>query len=275
MNSMHFTTIEAPGLRLYRVHGAWLTAFLIGMAFLAFPLPLHEKAHAVMHGLCAQRPSHSLKVGATLLPVDARMTGIYLGLLTGLVVLTAAGWHRRAGLPSKGAAAVLVAMVAAMAVDGFNSLAFDLQMPTLYTPENRLRVFTGLGVGIALASILAMLLGMSLWARPRVSSRMFDRWWQPGALYAAALPVALLAMTEWKYLAVPLTLLLVVSAVMTFSALALAIIVMTTGRENTCTKVSDLRPMLVWAMIGGVVVMGLLAGMRYGLEVMTGAPALT
>ena len=51
--------------------------------FVSVPM-LEHKAHAFLHGICAQRPSHSLQVGDELLPFDARMTGIYTGFLSDL-----------------------------------------------------------------------------------------------------------------------------------------------------------------------------------------------
>ena len=49
-----------------------------------------------LHGLCAQRPSHSLQIGGTTLPMDARMTGIYLGAAATAVVWLIAARRLRA-----------------------------------------------------------------------------------------------------------------------------------------------------------------------------------
>ena len=48
-------------------------------AFLIAPGNVASKTHVALHGLCAQRPSHSLQIGGSTLPMDARMTGIYIG----------------------------------------------------------------------------------------------------------------------------------------------------------------------------------------------------
>jgi hypothetical protein len=47
---------------------------MVGVAalFLAYPAALDDKARAALHGLCAQRPSHSFAFDDRLLPFDAR-----------------------------------------------------------------------------------------------------------------------------------------------------------------------------------------------------------
>ena len=69
------------------------------LAFLAAPWPLGVKAHALLHGLCAQRPSHTFTFGGRELPFDARMTGIYAGFFFSAILLVARGRHRAGKLP--------------------------------------------------------------------------------------------------------------------------------------------------------------------------------
>lgn len=259
----------------YRRYPAPLSGFLLMMGFLAAPFPLEHKAHALMHGICAQRPSHSFLLGANTLPMDGRMTGIYLGFIVAFGLLVVTGRHRHAGFLSPGSLLVVSLLVGAMAVDGFNSLFTDLRLPTLYDTDNRLRLLTGMGAGVGLAVMLAMLLGMSLWRAPDTRKRVTDRWWQPVGLYAAGVPLALLLMTESSLLFVPATIVLVLSATLAFSALALVSIVMIRGRENTFDSTFELQPQLVLGMAGGVFAIGSLALLRFGFEALTNAPALT
>src|SRR5215211_1548630 len=63
---------------------SYLFPLLLGgliATFFCLPWSFEHKAHAYLHGLCAQRPSHSLIMGELALPFDARMTGIYGGFL--------------------------------------------------------------------------------------------------------------------------------------------------------------------------------------------------
>jgi uncharacterized membrane protein len=245
------------------------------MGFIAAPFPLEQKAHAIVHGICAQRPSHTFAIGGNFLPFDARMTGIYLGFIVAISLLVMIGRHRRAGFLSPGSLAVVLLLVGSMAVDGFNSLFSDLRLPALYEPDNRLRLFTGMGAGVGLAVILAMLLGMSLWRRPNSKLRVTDRWWQPLILYIAGMPLALLILRGESFLFAPTVLVLVASAIVAFSSLALVSIVMIFGRENSFASAFELQPLMIWSMVAGVVTIAALALLRFGFEAMTNAPPLT
>src|SRR4051794_37245567 len=70
------------------------------LGLVAAPWPIAEKLYAVVHGLCAQRQSHSFALGGTYLPFDARMAGIYSGTLITVVFLAARGRWRAIRLPS-------------------------------------------------------------------------------------------------------------------------------------------------------------------------------
>jgi uncharacterized membrane protein len=260
---------------LYRERLAPLAIFLGTMAFLAVPLPLAEKAHGFMHGICAQRPSHTLTFGGGLLPFDARMTGIYTGFLAAFLALLAMRRHRRAGLPSKGAMLTIVLLAGAMATDGFNSLFTDLGFGTPYETDNRIRLFTGMGAGVGLAVMLCMLLGMSLWQRPSARDRVVGHWWEPVLLYLGAAAVALLLLTGHPLLLAPTTVVLVASAVTAFSGLALAALVLITRQENSFTRASELQPQIVLAVVLGTAAIGLLACGRFAVEAATNAPPLT
>src|SRR4051812_17329014 len=77
---------------------AWLSAGLL-LLYFAAPWGWQHSAHAFLHGLCAQTPSHTLRFGPYGLPFDSRMTGIYGGFLSTLIVLIAWGRHRLAKTP--------------------------------------------------------------------------------------------------------------------------------------------------------------------------------
>jgi len=268
------TRHSAAGQTPFQRYLAPIAALIAIGVFLAIPLPLSQKAHAFLHGICAQRPSHTLALGDGLLPFDARMTGIYAGFLSALVVLIATGRHRHAGLPSVGAGLILLALVGTMAVDGFNSLFTDVGLATPYVPDNRLRVLTGAAAGVGLATMLTMLMGMTLWRRPRLSRRVVSRWWEPLGLYVAALPLMLILATGWQRLLAPLTLLLMTSAVLAFSGLAMVTVLLLTGRENRFDRANEAQGYAVIGGLLGVAVIGLLAAARFAFEAWTNAPPL-
>ena len=147
----------------YRRHLLEILVALLTIVFLAAPWSFQVKAHALLHGICGQTPGHTLTLGGMALPLDTRCVGIYLGLLATVLMLIASGRHRSAAMPSPGAGVVLIVFLAALSVDGLNSLMTDLGKWHLYSPSNDLRLITGWMTGVAIGSVLVMVTGMTLW----------------------------------------------------------------------------------------------------------------
>ena len=243
------------------------------LAFLAAPWPLGVKSHALLHGLCAQRPSHTFTFGGRELPFDARMTGIYAGFFLSAIVLVARGRHRAGKLPSIWVMGALTMLAGAMALDGFNSLFLDLNLPFLYTPSNALRLTTGLGVGIVLAIALAYLVAISLWRRPEMKMTAVDG--RGLALLLAAQTPALVFLTGWAPLYAPLTLLLLCSAVAVVSLLALVTLVMIVRADNSFSGPRDVQAYASAGLALGLLAIALLAGARFLYERHFGPSPLT
>ena len=257
------------------VYRRWLPALLGGglvLLFLAAPWPIADKAHAAMRGLCAQNPQHTLTLGGQLLPFDARMSGVYLGLIAILTVIAARGGMRRAGTPTRKAIVVLGVLLMAMAIDGANSLLTDLRLPHLWAPTNTLRLITGTGAGLALGALLAYLVASTIWRRPR--------WLEPAASgrdIAAALPIAgalaMLAASGWGAAYPIVATLLVVAGAGTMCALLLMILLLARDVANRSDSIADLRGHgIAGVALGLLVVAGLAAG-RYAMETWLGLPA--
>jgi uncharacterized membrane protein len=258
----------------YRRHMLAIVAFFVAMAFLAAPWSFELKAHVAMHGLCAQTPSHSFFFDGRALPFDGRMTGIYSGLLSTVIILVAMGRHRAAGLPSIGSSIVLLTFVAAMALDGFNSLFFDLGKWHPYTPSNEYRLLTGWMAGIGIGTILVMLAGMTLWRRPRTRERVIPRWWFPIAMLLPLVPVRLLIGTGSDAIFYPYSFLLMVSAVVAFTTLVLVTTLMLLNRENRYERFDQLRMLTAISVVIAIALILAIGGGRFWLEAVTHAPAL-
>jgi uncharacterized membrane protein len=258
----------------YRRHLLTIVAFFIGMAFLAAPWSFEQKAHAAMHGLCAQTPSHSFFFDGRALPFDGRMTGIYGGLLSTVIILVSMGRYRAAGLPSVGAGVVLVAFVGAMALDGFNSLFFDLGKWHPYTPSNEYRLLTGWMAGVGIGTVVIMLVGMTLWRRPKTKERVLSRWWLPLALLLPIIPVRLLIGTGSDLVFYPFSLVLMASAVVAFTTLVLVTSLMLFNRENRYESFSQLRKLTAVSIVVAIAIILAIGGGRFWLEAVTNAPPL-
>src|SRR3954471_21014289 len=120
-----------------------------------------------MYGVSAQRPSHSILLGGEQLPLEARMGGIFLGFLCGLVLLAVLGRLRAQQLPRGALFGACVALVALTGLDGLNAFLFDGNLRHLYAPSTVARLLTGLAAGVGL-SVLAMPVVASI-AGPKAS----------------------------------------------------------------------------------------------------------
>ncbi len=258
----------ASGSSLTFIREFWLWPVVLvagAIVFLAAPGPYGHTAHEVLHGLCAQTPSHTISIGGQPLPFDSRMTGIYGGVLITLGVLIAKNAVFRYGALSKGSMAILVMLVAGMAVDGFNSLFHDLMIWHPYAPSNAMRLVTGYGTGCALAIGLSWLLGSSTWkmstAQPTVGGWRDFVGPMAGLL---AFGAALLVRPDWSRL--PITVLLVVSAWITIALLMLVIVLLTARLDERVRRVEQLHVPGAIAAVLAIAAMLLLATFRFWVE---------
>jgi uncharacterized membrane protein len=229
---------------------------LAALAFSLLPGDLNAKAQLALHGLCAQRPSHSLGLDGRLLPYDARMTGLYLGLtLTALPLLL----RRRRGVRlGYGWLALLSGLVGLMALDGLNGLLVDLGRGGWWVPDNRLRLLSGLLAGNSFGVALAWLLNLGLWPRDEPLLRVADGlgWLVGNGLVA----LGLLGGAGW--LLVPVTLLLLVGTLLAIAGLNLALLAL--GWPSLVQR----RPtgLLAAALLAGLIQIAGLAVGRLWLE---------
>lgn len=249
-----------------KAYWLWVGILAGGMLmFFAYPGSYASTSHTVLHGLCAQTPSHTFTVGDRPLPFDARMTGIYGGLLVGMVTLVARGRLFRYGNPSRAVILTLASFVLVMAIDGFNSLLTDLGLWHPYPPANVLRVITGYVTGIALAVVLAWLLASSVWNLSRPV---------PGIGSTRELMIPLLMVVPYLGLILwgpallhfPLSMVLVLATWLTVSMLMLVIVLMIFRIDEHVRTIRHLHVPVAVAALLGVTVMLALAGVRFWLE---------
>jgi len=250
-----------------------LTVVVVAALFVAAPWPFAAKAHAALHGLCAQRPSHSLTLGGERLPFDARMTGIYGGFFVTALYLLARGRFRCFEVPSRLTMAVLALFVGVMAVDGFNSFLVDVHAWHPYAPRNDYRLATGLLTGIALAVAVCVMLSTTLWRTGR-RRRVVRGMRELGLLLLLQLPFALLARSGLGWLYVPISTVLLVSATTVVASLMLVIVVIVRHGDRVFTRAAQLQVPATLALILGIAVMAALAGGRFWLEHVTHTPPL-
>ncbi|HEY2980840.1 MAG TPA: DUF2085 domain-containing protein [Anaerolineales bacterium] len=211
-----------PLLR-WLVPGAAVLA--IAVWFYIAPPGLLGKMDALGYAICHRIDERSFHIGDRQLPLCARCTGEFFAAAFGLSFLGVLS-PRRGQLPSRGVLAVLVAFFLAFAIDGSNSYLYLLKstspgrlgyIPTLYLPNNTLRLFTGSGMGLTLAGVLYPIMNQTLWRVPD-KRRVLD-WKSLGLLVGGMLVLDLLILTESPLVLYP------VAVLSTLGVLGLLVIV--------------------------------------------------
>ncbi|MFN3742175.1 MAG: DUF2085 domain-containing protein [Anaerolineales bacterium] len=146
------------------------------------PAGLLGKMDGIGYAVCHRIEERSFHVDGRQMPLCARCTGTFGGAFIGLTVQVVVA-RRRSRLPSRSILAFLAFLAFLWAVDGANSYLYLLKevgrgaisIPNLYTPNNTLRLFTGSGMGLAMALVLYPVLQQTLWrqvdSRPALSRR--------------------------------------------------------------------------------------------------------
>lgn len=195
----------------------WLVplAAIIALAAWIYIAPpgLMGKLDAVGYAVCHRLPSHSIFAGDTQLPLCARCTGEFNAAAIALIFQGFVS-RKKSKLPNRGIIAVLVLFFLAFGIDGSNSyLALMKQtyvgafanIPNLYVTNNVTRLFTGSGMGIALASVLYPMFNQSIWRAPEETQSL--NWRTFGILVGLVLLVDLGILTDSPFILYPAALL--------------------------------------------------------------------
>ncbi len=263
------------GATIYARRPGWGVAFagLLAVSVAGFfiaPWSIEAKSIAILHGLCAQRPSHSFWFGSDRLPFGSRMTGIYGGFLITQLYLLARGRFRVGGVPSVTILTILSLFIVAMGIDGVNSTLDDVQLLTIYQPNNVLRFVTGALTGTTLAVFLWLLAINILWhvdtQRPeKVVSGIAD-------LALIAVPVTLfglLVTSSWLPAYSVIAIFLLCAALIVIFELTICLLLLFRRRESSARSLRDLSSSAVGAMVAAYLFIFAMAGLRFLMEATT------
>lgn len=226
-----------------------ITASLVLLGWLGSTPPgLLGKADAVGYAVCHRIDSRSFHLGGRQVPLCARCSGMFLGALLGLGYQ---GVRRRraAGTPPWSVLLVLGVLVLIWLVDGFNSyLRLFLPEPLLYEPQNWLRLLTGSGMGLVIASALYPAFNQAVW--DRVDKRpAIDSLPSLGVLFLLTLLLDLLVLSENPLLLYPLAVTSAVGVLVILTVTYALVWLMLFRGENKVRLPSH----LVFPLIGGFV----------------------
>jgi uncharacterized membrane protein len=247
----------------------WLVVLVGSLALFSWllntPPGLLGKADAIGYAICHRLDLRSFHLGDRQLPLCARCTGIYLGVLLGMFTLAALGRGRAGGLPAGRVLVVLVGFIAVMGLDGVNSyLTLFPGLPHLYEPSNTLRMVTGTLNGLALAGLMYPVLNQTLW-----------RDWQPRPvlanlrelllLVALAAVVIALTLTENPVVLYPLALLSAAGVLAILIALNTTILLVVARRENQAASWRSAALPLLAGFTVALLQIGLVDAVRYAI----------
>jgi uncharacterized membrane protein len=210
MSAMENTSVASRlnNLTRWLVPAAALIAFAIWIYIT--PPGLLGKADAIGYAICHRIDERSFHIGDRQLPLCARCTGEFYAAGISLLFFSLVS-PKRSGMPGWKLGAPLLLFFIAFGIDGSNSYLYLIKqtvggaldnIPNLYIPNNTLRLFTGSGMGIALASIVYPSFNQTVW-------REFDPrpaldWKKLGILIAIVIVTDLLILTEHPAILYPI-----------------------------------------------------------------------
>ena len=209
-----------------------ISLLIIGTFWLSPPWTVLGKANLVGYALCHQIPERSLHIAGQQLPLCARCTGIYMGALTGFILMRIWGRQRAAAMPPPAVTLTLIGFIGMMGVDGVNSyLTFFPGVPHLYEPQNWLRLTTGTLNGLALSAIVYPVLNYSLW-RDAVQTPSVRGFKELALMVAAGGIIIALTALELPPLLYPLAILSTLGVLVMLGSLNTMIVLVVAGREG-------------------------------------------
>ncbi len=133
--------------------------------------------------VCHQLPERTLHYGTLALPVCARCTGIYIGMLAGFIFLFVVNRKHEYGFPPWWALLVGACGIILMGIDGVTS--YGGFRPT----TNELRLITGLMAGSALPMVLVPIFNYQAWKES--SEQRIIKGWRDFLLYLGVIGAVL------------------------------------------------------------------------------------
>lgn len=240
-----------------------LALLIIALWTLVTPPGILGKADAVGYAICHRIAERTFHVHDRPLPLCARCTGIYLGILVGLGLFAARGRLRAAKFPPLPLLAIVIGVNAFYVVDGVNSYfsLFESYRP-IYQPHNTLRLITGTGFGLAMITLVLPMFNMILWRRPPQTAplrNLLDLL----ILYVAAAGVIVLVLLEQPAILIAAGLLSAAGVLLMFGIVGCIGFLTLAGGENTLETWRDLQAPALAGLIFAFLVIGGIDLARY------------
>lgn len=204
------------------------------------------KADSVGYAICHRIDERSFHVFGRQLPLCARCTGEFYAAGITLLFLAIVS-PRKSGMPGWKLGTPLILFFLAFGIDGSNSYLYLIKqtsggalsnIPNLYIPNNTLRLLTGSGMGIALASILYPAFSNSAW-------KTFDPapaldWKKISMIIGMILVIDLLVLTEHPAVLYPIAIISVLGVMSLLSLVFSMVWVLIMQQENLFDSIKQM-----------------------------------
>lgn len=246
MTGMENTSTQPRIVNLARFLVPIAAVLVFAVWFSLTPPGLLGKADAIGYAICHRIDERSFHIGDRQLPLCARCTGEFYSAAISLIFFAIFS-KKQSGMPGWKFGAPLLLFFVAFGIDGSNSFLYLLKqtsggvlnnIPNLYIPNNTLRLFTGSGMGIALASVLYPAFNQSAW-KDAAPDRALN-WKKLGSLIGIILLVDLAILTESPIVLYPIAILSVLGVLSLLIMVFSMVWLMMMRQENEFTALKQM-----------------------------------
>ncbi|HKI54193.1 MAG TPA: DUF2085 domain-containing protein [Anaerolineales bacterium] len=237
---------SSPAIRISRWLVPLSAVIVFGIWFYIAPPGLLGKADSIGYAICHRIDERSFQIFGRQLPLCARCTGEFYAAGITLLFLSLVS-PRKSGMPGWKLGAPLFIFFLAFGIDGSNSFLYLIKqtspgalssIPNLYIPNNTLRLFTGSGMGIALASILFPAFNQSTWTEIDPESAL--DWKKLATLIGIILIVDMLILTESPIILYPIAFISILGVLSLLIIVFSMVWVLTMQLENAFTSITQM-----------------------------------
>ena len=237
---------SSPAIRISRWLVPLSAVIVFGIWFYIAPPGLLGKADSIGYAICHRIDERSFQIFGRQLPLCARCTGEFYAAGITLLFLSLVS-PRKSGMPGWKLGAPLFIFFLAFGIDGSNSFLYLIKqtspgalsnIPNLYIPNNTLRLFTGSGMGIALASILFPAFNQSTWTE--IDSESALDWKKLATLIGIILVVDLLILTESPIVLYPIAIISILGVLALLIIVFSMVWILIMQQENAFTSITQM-----------------------------------
>ena len=252
----------SPWERLPKALAAAGMISIIGLFLIAPPHDLLAKANFIGFALCHRLPERSFFIHDHQLPLCARCTGIYIGLVTGTFFMLIRGRTRAARMPPAGITTTLIGFIVVMGIDGLNSTISVIPgAPQLWHTTNFVRIVTGTLYGIALSALFPPFFNSAVWTQPS-GERTIQSGRELATMLIAAAVVVGVVLTTADWLLYPIAIVTIGGALALLSLLNSVIVLSTLKLENALGTWRQMALPLMFGLAMGLIEITLLDALR-------------